>query len=318
MSVTAANEKGAKQFAQKFNVRHVPFHNLYDTLADVIVLAEPGDSNRARQGRHQRRLFPQDDGRDGSLGDARRHADSRGSPRPRMQSRRAVRRLPRCAGRPIRVADRPSHFLQRCGTTCWPTSHETFDDDDSTHSMDVPDLQTSLRDSRDGADAFPVSAMPAGGRSSRITRGRRRTACRGRRRVRTTSSRIRPSPRLAAIQLEVAEEAARGPSVATPVLRHAEATSNTLRTIALVYTVLAGLAVVVAFAGLLYGLHAAFALPATHDRAVLIFRIDRGLWRRTHRGADFLYLPRGNPHPARYRGKYEAAIIHAPTCVRRR
>jgi 3-dehydroquinate dehydratase/shikimate dehydrogenase len=41
VSVTAANEKGAQQLAQKFNVRHVPFHNLYDTLADVIVIAEP-------------------------------------------------------------------------------------------------------------------------------------------------------------------------------------------------------------------------------------------------------------------------------------
>lgn len=76
---------------------------------------------------------------------------------------------------------------------------------------------------------------------------------------------------LAAIQLEVAEEAARGPSVAAPILRHVETTSNTLRTITLVYAVLAGLAVVVAFAGLLYGLHAAFALPATHERTVLIF-----------------------------------------------
>ncbi|HUE14475.1 MAG TPA: hypothetical protein VMR25_09955 [Planctomycetaceae bacterium] len=77
---------------------------------------------------------------------------------------------------------------------------------------------------------------------------------------------------LAAIQLEVAEEAARGPSVAAPILRHVEATANTLRTITLVYTVLAGLAVVVAFAGLLYGLHAAFAMPATHERTVLIFQ----------------------------------------------
>lgn len=76
---------------------------------------------------------------------------------------------------------------------------------------------------------------------------------------------------LAAIQLEVAEEATRGPIVTAPVHRQAEAASNTLRTIALVYTALAGLAVVVAFAGLLYGLHAAFSLPATHERAVLIF-----------------------------------------------
>jgi 3-dehydroquinate dehydratase / shikimate dehydrogenase len=41
VSVTAANEKGAQQLAQKFSLRHVPFHNLYDTLADVVVIAEP-------------------------------------------------------------------------------------------------------------------------------------------------------------------------------------------------------------------------------------------------------------------------------------
>jgi 3-dehydroquinate dehydratase / shikimate dehydrogenase len=40
-SITAANEKEAKQLAQKFNLRHVPFHNLYDTLADVVVIADP-------------------------------------------------------------------------------------------------------------------------------------------------------------------------------------------------------------------------------------------------------------------------------------
>jgi 3-dehydroquinate dehydratase / shikimate dehydrogenase len=42
VSVTAPNEKGANQSAQKLGVRHVPFHNLYDTLADVVVLADPG------------------------------------------------------------------------------------------------------------------------------------------------------------------------------------------------------------------------------------------------------------------------------------
>ncbi|HEX4073361.1 MAG TPA: NAD(P)-binding domain-containing protein, partial [Planctomycetaceae bacterium] len=42
VSVTAPNEKGANQLAQKLGVRHVPFHNLYDTLADVVVLADPG------------------------------------------------------------------------------------------------------------------------------------------------------------------------------------------------------------------------------------------------------------------------------------
>lgn len=40
VSVTASNERGAQELAKKFNVRHVPFHNLYDTLADVIVVAE--------------------------------------------------------------------------------------------------------------------------------------------------------------------------------------------------------------------------------------------------------------------------------------
>ena len=33
--------KSAQQLAQKFSLRHVPFHNLYDTLADVVVIAEP-------------------------------------------------------------------------------------------------------------------------------------------------------------------------------------------------------------------------------------------------------------------------------------
>jgi 3-dehydroquinate dehydratase/shikimate dehydrogenase len=42
VSVTGPDEKGAQQLAQKFNVRHVPFHNVYDTLADVVVLADAG------------------------------------------------------------------------------------------------------------------------------------------------------------------------------------------------------------------------------------------------------------------------------------
>jgi hypothetical protein len=75
---------------------------------------------------------------------------------------------------------------------------------------------------------------------------------------------------LAAIQLEVAEEAARGPTVAAPVLRHVEAASKTLRTVAQVYTVLSVIAVAAASGGLLYALHAAFALPANHERTVLI------------------------------------------------
>lgn len=76
---------------------------------------------------------------------------------------------------------------------------------------------------------------------------------------------------LAAIQLEVAEEAARGPTVAAPVMRQTSRLSGTLPVIAIIYTVLAGLAVVGAVAGLVFGLHAAFASPATPARTVTIF-----------------------------------------------
>jgi hypothetical protein len=77
---------------------------------------------------------------------------------------------------------------------------------------------------------------------------------------------------LAAIQLEVAEEAARGPTVGAPVMRRNERMSGVIPAIAIIYTVLAGLAVVGAFAGLLFGLHAAFAMPATAARGVVIFQ----------------------------------------------
>jgi 3-dehydroquinate dehydratase / shikimate dehydrogenase len=40
VSVTGPDEKVSQQLAQKFNVRHVPFHALYDTLADVVVIAD--------------------------------------------------------------------------------------------------------------------------------------------------------------------------------------------------------------------------------------------------------------------------------------
>jgi shikimate 5-dehydrogenase len=40
VSVTGPDEKAAQQLAQKFSVRHVPFHALYDTLADVVVIAD--------------------------------------------------------------------------------------------------------------------------------------------------------------------------------------------------------------------------------------------------------------------------------------
>jgi hypothetical protein len=80
-----------------------------------------------------------------------------------------------------------------------------------------------------------------------------------------------PLSALAAIQLEVAEEATRGPTTAAPVLRHAAPAFKRLEAIATIYTVLAGLAVVGGFAGLLFGLRAAFVMEATPLRTVAIF-----------------------------------------------
>jgi 3-dehydroquinate dehydratase/shikimate dehydrogenase len=42
VSVTAPDDKAAQQIATQFDVRFVPFGNLYNTLCDVVVLAEPG------------------------------------------------------------------------------------------------------------------------------------------------------------------------------------------------------------------------------------------------------------------------------------
>ncbi len=42
VSVTAPDDDAAKQVATQFDVRFVPFGNLYNTLCDVVVLAEPG------------------------------------------------------------------------------------------------------------------------------------------------------------------------------------------------------------------------------------------------------------------------------------
>jgi len=44
VSITGARDKEAQQLAQKFNVRHVPYQNLYDTLADVVVITDPAIS----------------------------------------------------------------------------------------------------------------------------------------------------------------------------------------------------------------------------------------------------------------------------------
>jgi len=81
-----------------------------------------------------------------------------------------------------------------------------------------------------------------------------------------------PLSALAAIQLEVAEEATRGPTAAAPVMRHAVAPAfKRLEAIATIYTVLAGLAVVAGFGGLLFGLRAAFVMEATPMRTYAIF-----------------------------------------------
>ena len=41
VSITGPNDAEAQKLAQRFNVRHVPYHNLYDTLADVVVITDP-------------------------------------------------------------------------------------------------------------------------------------------------------------------------------------------------------------------------------------------------------------------------------------
>jgi hypothetical protein len=82
-----------------------------------------------------------------------------------------------------------------------------------------------------------------------------------------------PLSALAAIQLEVAEEATRGPTIIAPAARHSHGATSfkLLEAIATVYTVLAGLSVVGGFAGLLFGLRAAFVMEATVLRTYAIF-----------------------------------------------
>ncbi len=81
-----------------------------------------------------------------------------------------------------------------------------------------------------------------------------------------------PLSALAAIQLEVAEEASRGPTVSVaPAARYTARSFKILEAIATIYTVLAGLAVVAAFGGLLFGLRAAFVMEATQARTFAIF-----------------------------------------------
>jgi 3-dehydroquinate dehydratase/shikimate dehydrogenase len=40
-SVTGPDDKASQELAQRFQVRHIPFHNIYDTLTDIVVFAEP-------------------------------------------------------------------------------------------------------------------------------------------------------------------------------------------------------------------------------------------------------------------------------------
>jgi len=80
-----------------------------------------------------------------------------------------------------------------------------------------------------------------------------------------------PISALAAIELEVAEEAARGPTAAAPITRRTNPALKTLDGLALAYTVIAGLTAVGAFVGLLYGLRAAFVMDPTPARTNAIF-----------------------------------------------
>jgi 3-dehydroquinate dehydratase/shikimate dehydrogenase len=42
VSITSPNDKAAKALAAEFNVRYVAFGNIYNTLSDIVVIAEPG------------------------------------------------------------------------------------------------------------------------------------------------------------------------------------------------------------------------------------------------------------------------------------
>jgi hypothetical protein len=77
---------------------------------------------------------------------------------------------------------------------------------------------------------------------------------------------------LAAIQLEVAEEAARGPTSAVPVVGTARPDLDRLQIISQIYALLAGLAVVGGLGALFYGLRAALVMDATSARTTAIFQ----------------------------------------------
>ncbi len=54
ISVTAPDDKQSQKLAEAFQVRFVPFANLYDTLADVVIIADPN----VAMGHHKTELNP--------------------------------------------------------------------------------------------------------------------------------------------------------------------------------------------------------------------------------------------------------------------
>jgi hypothetical protein len=89
--------------------------------------------------------------------------------------------------------------------------------------------------------------------------------------IRTATIAGGPLSALAAIQLEVAEEATRGPSAPLPIVRHVAPAFKRLEAIATIYTALAGLAVVGAVGALAFGMRAALVMEATPLRTYAIF-----------------------------------------------
>ena len=101
--MTGPDEKAAQQLAQKFNVRHVPFHALYDTLADVVVIADAAikmghQKTEINAGYFRSTMLVMD------LCSMPYDTELlRGGPGPRLQGGRAARRLSRLGGRAVRI-----------------------------------------------------------------------------------------------------------------------------------------------------------------------------------------------------------------------
>lgn len=54
LSITAPNDQQAGKLSEEFNARHVPFANLYDTLADVVIFCDPA----IKMGHHKTEMNP--------------------------------------------------------------------------------------------------------------------------------------------------------------------------------------------------------------------------------------------------------------------